>query len=79
MSNIPKGKGVEETRRWLDENGWNDVFIGWTADEIWDQTTCTIKSYFAKNHLDKMRAIRFCGLLNAERLIYAQQQAGNKY
>jgi hypothetical protein len=34
MSDFPKGKGTEETRRWLDGKGFRNGFVGWQADAL---------------------------------------------
>ena len=34
MSNFPKGKGVSETRAWLEEKGFKEKFVTWEADAL---------------------------------------------
>jgi hypothetical protein len=34
MSDFPRGADLKVTRAWLDENGFNGIFIGWKADDI---------------------------------------------
>ena len=38
MSDFPKGEGIEETRIWLDKEGFKDAFVGWEADAILSQS-----------------------------------------
>jgi len=34
VSNFPKGKGVSETRAWLEEKGFKEKFVTWEADAL---------------------------------------------
>ena len=64
MSDFPKGKGVAETRTWLDAEGFEGKFLKWEADALFGADKVGIMREF-KDH--ELEGERLWGLLNTAR------------
>jgi hypothetical protein len=61
ISDFPIGGDIEQTRKWLDNKGFNNVFNGWEADALLGANEKIISSRFPN---DEDQADRLCCLLN---------------
>jgi hypothetical protein len=59
MSHFPYRKGVNETRKWLDANGFEGHFDGWCADALFHIDREDVFHFLPKNE-----AYRLLSLLN---------------
>jgi hypothetical protein len=67
MNDFPRGANVENTRRWLDENGFNGVFVGWLANAILGKTDQYIMSKFPTTPEGQELGEMLCGLIATAR------------
>ena len=72
MSDFPKGGSVEDTRAWLDKEGFMNMFNNWKADALLGTSHDYIKSRFPTTEEGQEQAEMLWGFLNT-----AKQSTGD--
>lgn len=70
MSDLKRGLGIEETRAWLDENGFVGKFSGWKSDALLGAD----KDYVLSKFPDRDEGERLWGMLNTARTSLSSNQ-----
>ena len=63
MSDFPHKGTVDQTRQWLDANGFEGKFANWKADALIGSR----EDYVLSKFTDRDEGERLCGLLNTAR------------
>ena len=72
MSDFPKGGDIQTTRKWLDDEGFREKFIGWKADAILGLEERRIIQFVG----DETEGLKLWGFLNTARQTPAPQSQG---